>query len=155
MREARVEAAKLLAQHRMFRAEKGKETASLSVEFMVTPPIRQAPRIVSLSESQKVAVAALPVKAQPEYRKILERGIPFKQELQSGQNPIRNSGGRPAYLEFICDLLLRGPVDKKSMRSAMIERFGWTYGTANSHVTIVSSLLPALGVQEENGSFAL
>lgn len=154
MRERQIHAAELLAQHRMFRAGKNKELASLSVGLAVVP-VKRAPTIASMSEEQKSLVQSLPVKVQPELRKIFERGIPFRAELENGLNPIRNSGGKPAYLEFACDLLLQGRVDRKRLRDAMSERFGWSYGTTNSHVTILSSLLPALGIKEENGSFAL
>ena len=156
MQERRVQAAELLAQHRAFRADRNKETASLSVGLVAGVQPKRAPSIFEMSDEQKKLVEALPVKVQPELRKIFERGIPFRQELEGGANPIRNSGGKPAYLEYVCDLLLsKGSVDRKWMRDALSERFGWTYGTTNSHVTILSSLLPALGIKEQNGSFVL
>lgn len=153
MNERRVEAAALLAEHRLFRANRNKETASLTVGLAIVP--KRAPTISSLSVDQRQLVESLPVKVQPEYRKIIERGIPFRAELEGGANPIRNSGGKPAYLEFACDLLLKGSVSRKQLRDLMSERFGWSAGTTNSHVTILSSLLPALGINEQNGSFSL
>lgn len=155
MQERQVQAAALLAEHRLFRANRSKETASLSVGFSV-PKLKRAPKIATLTEEQQKIVEAAPVKVRPELRKIMERGIPFLAELQGGTNPIRNSGGRPAYLEFACDLLLeKRTVDRKTMRDALSDRFGWSYGTVNSHVTIIASLLSILGIKETNGSFAL
>jgi hypothetical protein len=154
MQERQVQAASLFAEHRLFRASRSKETASLAVHLSVPTP-KRAPKIVSLTEEQQKLVDQAPVKVRPELRKIMERGIPFRAELESGVNPIRNSGGRPAYLEFTCDLLLKGRFDRKTLRDALSERFGWTYGTVNSHVTIIATLLPMLGIEENNGSFAL
>lgn len=154
MQERRVHAATLLAEHRMFRASRNKETSSLAVHLS-TPMPKRAKKIVSLTQEQQRLIEAAPVKVRPELRKVMERGIPFRAELESGVNPIRNSGGRPAYLEFTCDLLLKGRVDRKTLRQALSERFGWTCGTTNSHVTILSSLLPALGIQETSEGFSL
>lgn len=151
MQERRIEVSKLVAQHRAFRA--AKKQPALALNLATT--LKRAPVVCVVSAEQQAQIDALPKKVGVELRKIFERGIAFRADLQAGTNPITQSGGKPAYLALACDLLLKDGFTRVTLRDAYIKAYRWEFRTACSHVTIVAGLLPALGIPEKEGTFAL
>lgn len=73
--------------------------------------------------------------------------------FQKGENPFPET---PRWLRAAGGLLLAGPVSKSEMKASFAQLFGWTDGTAGSHVSIVVSLVMGLGIAvEKDGAFIL
>ena len=152
--------ARLVAEHKAFRASKKLplvETMNSTVELTTGQSMieRRPPNVFALSDEQTAVVRALPVKAAAEMEKLIKRGVHFRQELKEGQNPINAIGGKPAYLALVCRLLLEGGFARRELKGIFMKEFGWSTGSAGSHVTIVMALLPALGINEKMGRFTL
>lgn len=156
MTERRIEISRLLAERKRFRADQGK---SLSPIIEAQPKEdapdmrRKAPlrSVRELTEEQKTALALLPVKVAGEVRKIYERGIPFREELLAGSNPLVN--GTPAFLSATCSLFIAGGFTRRALQDHFEQKFGWTERTSASHVSIACGVLKAFGFKESDGRF--
>jgi len=65
-------------------------------------------------------------------------------EIKTGRNPFEHA--KPGYMKVVCSLLLAGNFHKKQLHAALKDQLAWSDGSASSHVSIVASALPALGV---------
>jgi hypothetical protein len=74
--------------------------------------------------------------------------------LKRDLNPY--AGKAPAYMSVVCQMLCAGGFTRKSLGETLMTKLNWGHGTANSHVSIVVSALPAMGViAEVAGTFKL
>lgn len=108
-------------------------------------------KINEVSPIQRALIATLPKKPQAVAEQLFKKGINIQRELNSGRNPFVE--GRPAFLETPCRLLLeRGSFTKSQLKREFLEKYKhWADTTAESHVSIVSALFPALGVTDVKG----
>jgi len=88
------------------------------------------------------------VKAKETYAGIERRKIDLKAGMMGLFNPLNN---RPKFLSFAFDRVLEGGYKKRDLAEGFCKEFGWTRGTANSHVSICTSIFLATGIVKVDG----
>ncbi|MDR9847125.1 hypothetical protein [Herbaspirillum huttiense] len=74
--------------------------------------------------------------------------------LPRGQNPFAENG--PNFLRVACDMLINGGFTKAQLKAELMNKLGWTDGTAASHVAIAAGLFLAFSlIADREGAFVL
>lgn len=120
-----------------------------SVTEHLVKPKPQPPAVVShpsaLTERKR---GIMTVKAKETYAYLERRTIDLKAGLMGLFNPLN---GRPKFLSFAFDRVLKGGYKKRELAEGFCKEFGWTRGTANSHVSICTSIFSAVGIVKVDG----
>ena len=93
-------------------------------------------------------IGAMTKKAKEIHDTLNRRDIDLKAGIMGGFNPV---AGRPKFLASGFDEVLKGGYSKRKLAVKFIKEFGWTRGTANSHVGICTSLFRALKLVSVDG----
>lgn len=119
-------------------------------------PAKAAVPKIKKTEPHNPLFTGLPVKVVDLLRRFERAGIRLTDNLRNGTNPIpKDSVG---FMRVACHLLLKRPegLDRRYLRSAFMQHFGWTEGTAAAHAAQACQVLVAVGaVSESNGVIQL
>lgn len=77
--------------------------------------------------------------------KLGARGVALIDAIRAGRNPVQT----PAFLKTAIDMLLAGPFDRATLRTALMTELSWPAQTADERVRQAIALLAGLGVTEE------
>ena len=115
----------------------------------LTKPKPQPQALVSqLSGITERNRGIMTIKAKETYAGVERRRIDLKAGMMGLFNPLNN---RPKFLSFAFDLVLAGGYKKRDLAERFCKEFGWTRGTANSHVGICTSIFFALNLVKVDG----
>lgn len=117
-------------------------------EQLVKPKTEPNPPIAPLSGVSERKRGIMTVKARETYAGVEKRGVDLKAGLMGLFNPLDN---RPKFLSFAFDKVIKGGYKKRDLAEAFCKEFGWTRGTANSHVSICTSIFTAVGIVKVDG----
>lgn len=116
-------------------------------------PREQPPAVVShLSGVRDRTRGIMTVKAKETYAGVEKRGIDLKAGLMGNFNPL---DGRPKFLALAFDQVLLAGYRKRHLAELFCKDYGWTRGTANSHVGICTSIFSALNLVKVDGQTVL
>lgn len=80
---------------------------------------------------------------------ILDVGVNHRVSLLKGVNSMK--GRKPAPIEVLFDLLLKGPVTRQSYLEAIEQRLGYTRATASSQASIGITAVTGIGIAKDAG----
>lgn len=123
-------------------ATEAPRTEDLLVEAPPEPTPAPAPLVSVMSK-----------KATKLHASLVKQGVDLKAEiLNASKAPLQSIKGL-AYLKIgIAMMRARGSYETKAFAERLIVDLGWTSGTAQSHATIVTSLLCGIGVARKSAS---
>ena len=112
-------------------------------------PEREVKPVVShMAGAPAVKRGIMTVKAKETYASVEKRGIDLKAGLMGLFNPLHD---KPKFLACAFDRGLEGGYQKRGLAEQFCREFGWTRGTANSHVGICTSIFTALNLVKVDG----
>lgn len=103
-----------------------------------------------IDRDQNAALATITnAKGQEQFMRLCRAGLieTMRKDLAAGRNTFARSG--PKHIKVCIDLLLHGGCTKGDFKGALMEREGWSEGTASSHVSMTWPGFVAFGLAQE------
>lgn len=150
-----IESAALISQvmpiEDVFRSLRSSIPLETSREQMTQERRTKSPKLLPLTPEQESIIEDIRgryQKAERLARSVFRKGLDISGAISKGVNPYRVESSHK-YMEVVCQMLIdEGCFSRKGIREAMMQRFGWSYGTANSHVLVCTHFLVAADICE-------
>ncbi len=117
-------------------------------ERLVKPKPQPPVVVLHLSAITERKLGIMTIKARETYVGVEKRKVDLKAGMMGLFNPL---DGRPKFLSFAFDRVMEGGYKKRDLAEGFCEEFDWTRGTANSHVSICTSIFAAVGIVKVDG----
>lgn len=125
------------------------EVAPVAPASAGTHYTRRGNRHLELTDDQKNIVRSIPMKAGDMLEKIFRRGhdAEIRIALKRGETPLTDVKGYRS-LKLALSKLSKG-IDRQGLRACFEQELGWGYSSAWNEVSLLWTVLPAMGVAVE------
>jgi len=128
--------------------EMGKHLPPITEPLVKSKP-KSAVLISPMSGVSPKYKGPMSVKARQVYATLEKRGVDLKAGIMGRFNPL---AGKPKWLSMAFNMLIaQGGYNKADLAGCFVREYFWTKSTANSHVSICTSMFKAVNIASVDG----